>query len=195
MKKRTAILLCLLMTAAFASCGTSENADLPDTSAEQNETITAIPEEAAPVAAPETEPETEPATESATESAAATPAETEPETTFDTGWAANEFEALLPELPLTGWKTEQKSDTEYKMELGGLKDQVITDENGNTVGYGEDKAKLIAYLEGLRDYGFTVEEVGGIEGYMYEWEIKDASGNEIEVTCAEGYCWITIHKK
>jgi len=40
-----------------------------------------------------------------------------------------------------------------------------------------------------------VEEVGGIEGYMYEWEIKDASGNEIEVTCAEGYCWITINKK
>ena len=188
MKKLTAILLCLLMTASFASCGEQPTIDQPETSAEQNETAADIPEETVAetdileeTAPEETEPETEP--------------ETEVETAFDTSWAANEFEALLPELPLTGWKTNAESDTVYKMELGGLKDQVITDENGNTVGYGEDKAKLIAYLESLTDYGFTVEETGGIEGYAYEWEVKDAVGNEIKVVCAEGYCWITITKK
>ena len=114
---------------------------------------------------------------------------------FDTGWASNEFEALIPELPFGGWSTNRESASVYEMELGGLNDQVVTDSNGNTVGYGEDKEAMIAYLESLKDYGFSVEETGGIEGYEYEWLAIDPAGNEIEVTFAEGYCWITITKK
>ena len=71
----------------------------------------------------------------------------------------------------------------------------VTDADGNTIGYGEDKTAIINYVESLTGYGFTVVETGGIEGYVYEWEIKDAAGNTIEVTCAEGYCWIEIVKK
>ena len=113
---------------------------------------------------------------------------------FDTSWASNEFEALLPQLPFSGWTTTTDGNT-YKMELGGLKTETKTDADGNTIGYGEDKEAVINYVESLTGYGFTVEETGGIEGYVYEWEIKDAAGNTIEVTCAEGYCWIEIVKK
>ena len=113
---------------------------------------------------------------------------------FDTSWASNEFEALLPQLPFSGWTTKTDDNT-YKMELGGLKTETKTDADGNTIGYGEDKTAIINYVESLTGYGFTVEETGGIEGYVYEWEIKDAAGNTIEVTCAEGYCWIEIVKK
>ena len=116
------------------------------------------------------------------------------ENTFDTSWASNEFEALLPQMPFTGWETEMDGNT-YKMELGGLKTETLTDSEGKTIGYGEDKAALISYLDSLSSYGFTVEETGGIEGYVYEWSVKDANGNEIEITCAEGYCWIEIVKK
>ena len=113
---------------------------------------------------------------------------------FDTSWASNEFEALLPQLPFSGWTTKTDGNT-YKMELGGLKTETKTDADGNTIGYGDDKTAIINYVESLKNYGFTVEETGGIEGYVYEWEIKDAAGNTIEVTCAEGYCWIEIVKK
>jgi hypothetical protein len=61
--------------------------------------------------------------------------------------------------------------------------------------YGEDKTALIEYLDSLTGYGFSVEETGGIEGYVYEWMVTDDAGNEIEFTCAEGYCWIEILKK
>ncbi|MBR5806394.1 MAG: hypothetical protein IKY30_06455 [Oscillospiraceae bacterium] len=113
---------------------------------------------------------------------------------FDTSWASNEFEALLPQLPFSGWTTKTDGNT-YKMELSGLKTETKTDAEGNTIGYGDDKTAIINYVESLTNYGFTVEETGGIEGYVYEWEIKDAAGNTIEVTCAEGYCWIEIVKK
>lgn len=113
---------------------------------------------------------------------------------FDTSWASNEYEALLPQLPLTGWTTEMDGST-YKMELGGLKTETLTDADGKTTGYGEDKTAIINYVDSLSAYGFTVEETGGIEGYVYEWEITDPAGNKAEITCAEGYCWIEIEKK
>ena len=113
---------------------------------------------------------------------------------FDTSWASNEFEAILPQLPFNGWTTKTDGN-KYKMELGGLKTETLTDSEGKTIGYGEDKAALISYLDSLSSYGFTVEETGGIEGYVYEWSIKDANGNEVEITCAEGFCWVEIVKK
>ncbi|MBE6980249.1 MAG: hypothetical protein E7431_07735 [Ruminococcaceae bacterium] len=81
------------------------------------------------------------------------------------------------------------------MELGQLETQTLTDDSGKTIGYGKDKQALIDYLASLEDYGFSVEETGGIEGYVYQWEIADPEGNSFEVTCAEGFCWITIMKK
>ncbi|MBR5251881.1 MAG: hypothetical protein IKV52_03550, partial [Oscillospiraceae bacterium] len=110
-------------------------------------------------------------------------------------WAANEFEALLPQLPFSGWTTSQEGDKVYEMELGGLATETLADSDGKTTGYGADKTTFISYVEGLADYGFTVEETGGIEGYQYEWSATDTQGNEFEFTCAEGYCWITITKK
>ena len=52
---------------------------------------------------------------------------------FDTSWASNEFEALLPQLPFSGWTTKTDGNT-YKMELGGLKTETKTDADGNTIG-------------------------------------------------------------
>ena len=113
--------------------------------------------------------------------------------TFDTSWASNDYEALIPQLPFSGWTTKQDGDT-YKMELGGLKTETLTDADGKTIGYGEDKAALIEYIDGLAAYGFRVEETGDIPGYVYEWEIEDRYGNDIEITCAEGWCWVEIEK-
>ena len=180
MKRILAFILLAAMCLSLVACGAA-NADTT-TAPRQNETTAANTE---------TDATTVPSTNETT-------ASTEKTTTdlaFDTSWAANEFEALLPQLPFTGWETTQENDTTYSMELSGLKDAVVTDDDGNAIGYEEDKAALIAYLESLKDYGFSVEETGGIEGYEYEWLVIDPEGNEIEVMCAEGYCWITINKK
>ena len=211
MKKLFALLLVAVMGLSLVACGgdetstnngstsaqaeatttTTENQDPTNTAAptEPTETETTSPEETTQTTEPE---ETTQATEPE-ETETTSPVETTP--AFDTSWASNDFEALLPKLPFDGWTTKQKNDSVYEMELGGLKDQVITDDSGNTIGYGEDKEMLIAYLESLKDYGFSVEETGGIEGYAYQWLVIDSNGNQIEVVCAEGYCWITITKK
>ena len=179
MKKLIALVLAVLLCFCFVACGNSDAGEENEQTLNQEQPTAAATETATTAPAQETE---------------TVPAETEPASGFDTSWASNEFEALLPELPFTGWTTSQQSDTVYEMELGGLNDTVLTDDEGNTIGYGEDKEALIAYLESLMDYGFSVEETGGIEGYAYEWMVVDPSGNEIEVVCAEGYCWITITK-
>lgn len=179
MKRILAFILVAAMCLSLVACGAA-NADTT-TAGTQTETTAATT-----VADATTAPTTE-TTVSAEDTTTAL--------SFDTSWAANEFEALLPQLPFTGWETTQENDTTYSMEIGGLKDSVVTDDEGNAIGYEEDKAALIAYLESLKNYGFSVEETGGIEGYEYEWRVIDPAGNKIEVTCAEGYCWITISKK
>ena len=177
MKRVIALLLAALMSLSLVACGENETSEKNgDTSVRADATTAENQESTAPA---EAEP---------TVTEEATP-------TFDASWTTNDFEALLPKLPFEGWTTKQESDSVYEMELGGLKDQPITDDDGKTIGYGEDKEKLIDYLNSLVDYGFSVEETGGIEGYEYEWLVTDPNGNQIEVTCAEGYCWITITKK
>ena len=178
MKKLFALILCLLMIITLSACGSK--AAGPDTAT------------AAPAQVPADTPTKAP-TDAPTETPTETPAEAD--FGFDTAWASNEYEALLPQLPFTGWTTSEEGNGVYKMELGGLKDQILTDDSGNKIGYGEDKQALIDYLESLKDYGFSVEETGGIEGYEYQWEASDAQGNTFEFLCAEGYCWITITKK
>ena len=193
MKKIIALVLAAMMCFPMAACGSNSAEEIPPVGEQQPsgtqigqtpETTTTAPVQSNAETTAESEPETK---------APETTAKDEP--AFDTGWASNEFEALLPKLPFDGWTKKQKSSSVYKMELGGLKDSVITDSSGKTVGYGEDKETMIAYLEALKGYGFSVEETGGIEGYAYQWLVTDPSGNEIEVTCAEGFCWITITKK
>ena len=182
MKRVIALLLVAVMSLSLVACGGNE---ISEKSGDTSEATTTTAESQEPT---DTAAHTEP-TEAETTSPEDAPL------TFDTSWASNDFEALLPKLPLEGWTTNQESDSVYEMELGGLNDQTIIDDNGNTIGDGEDKEKLFDYLDSLVDYGFSVEETGGIEGYEYEWLVTDPNGNEIEVTCAEGYCWITITKK
>lgn len=112
------------------------------------------------------------------------------EPAFDTSWASNAFEALLPELPFSGWKTSQKDDRTYKMELTGLNTSAATNAPDSGEPDGADKQKLLDYFETLTSYGFTVEEIGT----DYMWKAIDAAGNEIEFMCADGGCWITITK-
>ena len=179
MKRMMTFILLAVMYLSLVACGASNT----NTTAAGTQTETT----AATTVADAT---TAPATETTVSAE-----DTTTDLAFDTSWAVNEFEALLPQLPFTGWETTQENDTTYSMEIGGLKDSVMTDDEGNAIGYEEDKAALIAYLESLKNYGFSVEETGGIEGYEYEWLVIDPEGNEIEVTSAEGYCWITISKK
>lgn len=176
MKKAIILVLSLLITAALAACG--GQTDLPEgstppVSTQPQVSVTNDPEE----------------TTAPTE-VQGSDAPTEDDTGFDTSWTDNEFEALLPELPFTGWSTTQEDASTYEMELGGLNTSPATNSDGSGEPDGADKDKLIAYLNSLTDYGFTVEETA--EGY--KWLATDATGNTFEFMCAEGYCWITICK-
>ena len=109
---------------------------------------------------------------------------------FDTSWASNDFEALIPKLPFDGWTTNQKDELTYEMELIGLNTSGATNPPDSGEPDGADKQKLINYLNSLTSCGFTVEETGE----DYEWVAVDGFGNEIEFMCADGGCWITINK-
>lgn len=109
---------------------------------------------------------------------------------FDTAWAANDFEAILPELPFTGWTTSQPDANTYKMEKIGLNTSPATNPPDSGEPDGADKTKLKNYLDSLSDYGFTVEETGT----DYQWLVKDTAGNEAEFMVGDGGCFITIKK-
>ena len=114
-----------------------------------------------------------------------TSGETDP--AFDTSWASNEFEAMIPELPFKGWTVSSETDTVYELELGGLRTANGAD---TATGFEEDKDALITYINSLSAYGFTVEETGE----NYRWLVTDNEGNTIEFMCADGFCWITFKK-
>ncbi|MGN1410369.1 MAG: hypothetical protein ACI4XJ_09350, partial [Eubacteriales bacterium] len=88
MKKIIALLLCLLMAASLASCGGQADTEKSGTETEQTETASA---------AEETEKQEESSEPVETEPAETEPAETEP--AFDTSWASNDFEKLIPQPP------------------------------------------------------------------------------------------------
>lgn len=170
MKKTIVSALCLLMAAALAACGVQEKTTANVGSInEQTESTPVTEESSAPV---ETEP-----------------AETAP--AFDTGWASNEFEALIPELPFGGkgtWSASQESDSVYEITIIGLNTSAATNPSDSNEPDGADKTKLKAYLNTLPDYGFTVTETGD----DYEWLVTDSTGNEIVFLCGDGGCIITI---
>lgn len=176
MKKTIVILLSLLMALSLASCGSPEP-DAGQSSQTPSQT------ESSDTSAESSDPVSDGAEELPPESGDEAPA-------FDTSWAGNEFEALLPELPFTGWTTEQESDQVYTMELGGLNTSPATNPPDSGEEDGADKNLLLAYLDSLSGYGFTVEETGT----DYQWLATDAAGNTMEFQCAEGWCWITIQK-
>lgn len=113
--------------------------------------------------------------------------EKENEPSFDTGWAGNEFEAMIPELPFKGWTVNNQTDTVYEIEVGGLSTANGAD---TSTGYEQDKDSLIRYINSLPSYGFTVEETGE----NYSWLVTDQLGNTIEFICGDGYCWVTFTK-
>lgn len=174
MKKAILLMLSMFIAAALTACG--GQVETPEGSTPLTQPQNSVTDESVETTAPTDTPETE--------------APTEADSGFDTGWTDNEFEALLPELPFTGWSTKQEDASTYEMELGGLNTSPATNPDDSGEPDGADKDKLIAYLNALTDHGFTVEETA--EGY--QWLATDTMGNTFEFMCAEGYCWITICK-
>ena len=177
MRKLIALMLALLMAVTFAACGTQADTN------ENDHTVDHTEDRLSGIDATEGEEADEPQQE--------VPEATEDDTpAFDTAWAGNDFEALLPQLPFEGWTTAQKDDLTYEMELFGLNTSGATNPPDSGEPDGADKQKLLDYLAALTSYGFTVEETGT----DYQWLAKDAAGNEVEFMCADGGCWITIRK-
>lgn len=181
MKKTIVSALCLLMAAALAACGGQEKTTANVGSINEQT-------ESAPVTE-KTNPPEESSAPVETEPAETEPAETEP--AFDTDWASNEFEALIPELPFGGkgtWSASQESNSVYEITIIGLNTSAATNPSDSNEPDGADKIKLKAYLNTLPDYGFTVTETGD----DYEWLVTDSAGNEIVFLCGDGGCIITI---
>lgn len=112
-------------------------------------------------------------------------------TSFDTSWAKNDFEKLIPELPFEGWTVKSETDTVYKLEVIGLNTSAATNPPDSGEKDGADKDIFLDYLASLSGLGFNVEETA--QGYM--WLATDANGNEIEFMIGDGGCWVTITKK
>lgn len=177
MKKIITLMLCLMLVMSLVACGGNKTAEATGDTSTQTEATT-TPEESQE--ATETVDETAPE-----EMETTLPEEVSP--TFDTSWASNDFEAMIPELPFTGWTVTEETDSKYELELGGLE----TAGGANTAsGFEKDKDALITYLNALTAYGFTVEETGD----DYEWLVTDVDGNTIEFKCGDGYCWVTFKK-
>ena len=177
MKKTIALVLCLLMVVSLAACGGQATTEESSASAVQTETTptmeeTTQPEESSEPVEPESA-ETEPVE---TESVETEPVETAP--AFDTSWASNEFEKLIPQPPFDGWTGEKTSEKVYEMETS----------QANADGSGTYYDTWAAYIQTLEDCGFTVE------GDTYSAEGTDGNGNKVELQCGDGHAWITIRK-
>lgn len=112
-------------------------------------------------------------------------------TSFDTSWAKNEFEKLIPELPFDDWKVKSETDTVYELEVTGLNTSAATNPPDSGEKDGADKDALLDYLNTLTKYNFMVEEIS----QDYKWLATDGNGNEIEFMIGDGGCWVTITKK
>lgn len=98
-------------------------------------------------------------------------------TGFDTSWASNDFEKLIPQPPFNGWTGETASENVYKMETS----------QANADGSGTYYDTWAAYIQTLRDCGFAVN------GDAYSAEGTDSNGNKVELLCGDGHAWITIY--
>lgn len=97
---------------------------------------------------------------------------------FDTSWASNDFEKLIPQPPFEGWSGEETSKNVYEMETS----------QANADGSGTYYDTWAEYIQTLSDCGFTVQ------GDAYSAEGTDGNGNMVKLQCGDGYAWITIIK-
>lgn len=81
----------------------------------------------------------------------------ESESAFDTAWARNDFERLLPQPPFENWEIDTQTDTMYMITANNANEQEWTD-----------------YSQTLKDYGFTVKDLSG--GFT----ATDSNGNYFE---------------
>ncbi|MBE6570529.1 MAG: hypothetical protein E7658_10000 [Ruminococcaceae bacterium] len=105
---------------------------------------------------------------------------------FGIGWAANDFEKLIPEPPFNGMVKGQIEGNTYTIEVQGTLDTT-----------GKDRTNLLDYFRILCSYGFHVETTGTVEGadgqpWDYEWLVTDGLGNSVEFKMDSGWCWITF---
>lgn len=98
---------------------------------------------------------------------------------FDTSWANNEFEQLIPQPPFEDWygQVSEKNENFYMMS---------TPETGENY-----KEEFQAYIQLLKDYGFDVEYDDEYDTY----DVLDSHGNYITLGCDEdGVAFIDIEK-
>ena len=187
MKRKSLWIVCAWLMLALAACGTTE--EMPELPSESTKEATAAPTKAAeptkepevtPVAMPTAEPEVTPtleptATAVPTETPAPEPTATStptpeptatptPAPSFDTSWASNEFEKLIPMPPVgeSDWKAEKKDENTYRI---------------TTYGPNLNVSVFMDYVNLLSECGFMVEE--SIADYIYFATDKD--GNEVRV--------------
>lgn len=141
----------------------SEEPELPEDEPVEPE----ITEE--PVDSESEEPEVEPEVPSE-------PEKVEGESLFDTSWASNEYEKLIPQPPFEGWEGEMLDSNVYEIHTS----------EANADGSGEYYAKFGTYLNSLRQYDFSVD------GDEYSSVAYDPNGNEIRFKCGDGWAWITF---
>ena len=97
---------------------------------------------------------------------------------FNTDWASNEFEMIIPQPPVgeSDWKTEQKDDDTYRI---------------TTYGPNLNVAVFMDYVNLLSSYGFTIEE--SLAEYIYI--ATDANGNEVKLLREADIHQYTIKKE
>ena len=169
MRKVMTVVLSMLLALSLAACGGKTEA--PAETEQQAPAQTEAVAETAPTEIP-----TEVPTEAPVETTEAVQA------AFDTSWASNEFEAMIPQPPFEGWTGEQTSDNVYEMVTTQANADEILNDDGSWAYYDTWEA----YIQTVIDCGFAME------GEVYKSRGSDAAGNCLELMCGDGAAWITI---
>lgn len=172
MKKIMALLLVAVMSIALVACDAS-NQTSNDNESVNGQTSTAETEpsttgiESQPTNSTEAQPTVEPTPEPEESSAPA----------FDTSWAENDLQKLIPQPPFSGWTVTKSTDTVCEMECAtGVTDTAV-------------------FYPTCEDYVDTLNSCGFVEtdkSKDYFYEALDAKGNKVEFKYGDCWCWITI---
>lgn len=95
---------------------------------------------------------------------------------FDTAWASNNYEMLLPKPPFEGWSGKMKDTNVYELFTSEAKE-------GDSLSYYDVWQE---YLDLLKSLGFSVE------GEVYSSIAYDTMGNKFKLKCGDGCAWITF---
>ena len=159
MKKTIAFLLAVIMILSLTACGSQPESAPSSSSAEASASSTEPSESKDPV-----------------------PTVNAP--AFDTSWAANDFEKLIPQPPFDGWEGTV-SGNKYKMKTAKANADEAVNSDGSWVYYDIWET----YISTLTDCGFSMD------GDVYSASGTDADGNTVELMCGDGHAWITIIRK